>query len=226
MTTEQADDVRSVLPRAVSTVPVPDPTTLTSRAVREAIESFRLYVDTRLEALDAAGKLTATELRRLLVEAERRYDELLEATRLADIASRELFEEKFNGISLRFAERDVRTTEAAAAAQKALDAALLAAAALVAQQNDANTTAANLAQASTTKQIDGILALIQSVQNTINNQFEDAKERITRAETLAQAVASSRVNTRQDNSQILTVISVVISALTVAAVIMIAIFKK
>ena len=110
------------IPNLVSgTVPVPDPTKLTTDAVALLKVEILNILDIRLEAL------------------------------------KDLFSEKFRGVSTEFAMRDI-----------ALAAAFKAAEAQGKQQNESNTLAIDKASAATTKQID-----------SLNEKIEDNKTRIS-----------------------------------------------
>lgn len=156
-------------------VPVPDPTKLTTDAVnaatqqwRRELAGFREVFETRLDAMDKATSIVAAELAKV-------YPSEIEKLVAGTIR---LHDKDMYTIDLRFLERDVRTEQAAITSQKALDAALLAAAALVTQQNEANSRASEIVVASTTKQIDSILALIRSSSEATDAKFTDIKERL------------------------------------------------
>ena len=115
-------------------LPRPDPTALTTAQLLRELSSLREVLDTRLDAMDKATALLADTVNRTPTEIEKQISRL-----------RELTDERFSSIDKQFAERDVRTEQAAKASKEALDAALLAAKELVSQQNEANAAAADKA---------------------------------------------------------------------------------
>ena len=144
--------------------PDPDPTQRTVELLNQSVDEIRR---------DIGVHSTIREREHATLQ------ELIE-TQIGSIES--LTDEKFKGITLQFAERDTRTTQAAETSQKALDAALLAAAALVNQQNDANATAATVQTLSFTKQIDQIIVLTERSQKAFDDRLAELKERIDRGD--------------------------------------------
>jgi len=173
--------------------PVPDPTVLTTAQLLRELGALRELLETRLDAMDLATSL--------LSETVNRTPTVIQ-TEIAHL--RELDAEKFAGITLQFAERDVRTEQAAKAGKEALDAALLSAKELVAQQNEANRGEAAKTEQNFTKQIDAQAARI-----------DELKERIDRGEGSTQGSAVSRTERRLDIGQVIAVISVIVAVLAV-----------
>jgi hypothetical protein len=81
---------------------------------------------------------------------------------------RELHEEKFSSIDVRFSERDTRTEQTSRDSKLAVDAALQAA-----------EKAVSKSEVSTMKQIDQIGMLMASQQKAQDDKFDDVKERLT-----------------------------------------------
>ena len=192
-------------------LPRPDPTALTTAQLLRELSSLREVLDTRLDAMDKATALLADTVNRTPTEIEKQISRL-----------RELTDERFSSIDKQFAERDVRTEQAAKASKEALDAALLAAKELVSQQNEANSQAADKAEQSTIKQIDQIGIRIDTMQKALDDRLTELKERIDRGEGSASGSASSRAEKRLDTGQLLTVLLVIIAA----AAVVVAIVKK
>jgi hypothetical protein len=174
-------------------------------------DTLRELLGARLDGMD-----TATAV---LSETVNRTPTVIQ-TEIAHV--RELADERFTGIDKQFAERDVRTEQAAKASKEALDAALLAAKELVSQQNEANAAAADKAEQSTIKQIDQIGIRIDTMQKALDDRLTELKERIDRGEGSASGSASSRAEKRLDTGQLLTVLLVIIAA----AAVVVAIVKK
>jgi thymidylate synthase len=125
---------------------------------------------------------------------------------------RELNSDKFGSISLQFAERDVRTTQASVATDSALKAALQAAKELVGAQGEASAAAAVKSETSFTKQIDQIATIIQTLEKSVDGRLNELKERIDRGEGSSSGVSTALANQRSANSLNVTVISVVLLA--------------
>jgi len=214
--------------------PVPDPTTLTTEQLRRELSALREILSARLDGMDRATTLldetvnripTAlqteiTHVRELVDErfrtADRRFAE-------ADLRYQQRFDERdlrfteeFRGIGLQFAERDVRTTQAATASAQALAAALQAAKEAVFEQAQAAAKAAEKTELSFTKQIDQIQLQIKTIGDGFSDRIAELKERIDRGEGAAGGAAGTRTERRLDTGQLLTVMSLVIGALLVA----------
>lgn len=183
-----------------NTTPVPDPTRLTTDAVRSATEQWRRDLDgairqitTRLEAMDEATdlRLGMFNLVPARITEEVSHLEILLTERMKSIEESQARAEGQTG--LQFKERDIRTDQAATASKQALDAALLAAKELVGQQNTANVEAAAKAEASFTKQIDQTGTLISTLEKALTDRItslersqtervSELKERLDRGE--------------------------------------------
>jgi hypothetical protein len=202
-------------------VPVPDPTKLTTDAVNAATEQWRRdlqalqqVIETRFHAIDVA---TSLRLETLSGEPERVAQAVRNLERLQA--------EKFKSIDLQFRERDIRTDQAAIASKQALDAALLAAKELVGQQNSANVEAATKAETNFTKQIDqtsvlistlekGLTDRISNLDGALTDRILEIKERLDRGEGAHAGGVSAK-----GDSRTVTTIAVGIAALFVAIIV-------
>jgi len=119
-------------------VPVPDPTVLTTQQLTKQIDS----------------------LKELLSQADQSMLDRLEALRL-------LHEERFNSIAQQFKERDTRTDQLATASTVAINAALQAAKEAVVNQNISNEKAIAKIEANTTKFLDNLDAKIIDLKEDI-----------------------------------------------------------
>lgn len=169
--------------------------------------SLREIIDTRLNSMDRATELLATDLRLVpSVLSERlsglqaligeRIDAIDRATtlKLGETDKlpgavkeqidqlRMLHEERFSSIAQQFAERDVRTSQAQQASDQALNAALQAAKELVNAQGEASSAAAVKSETSFTKQIDQIGTIISTLEKALDARITELKERIDRGE--------------------------------------------
>ena len=224
---------RSMDPPSVrhqGSVPVPDPTRLTTDAISSAMlqwhrdqQALREILETRLDASDKAVELNSLALQQSVESQRREIATLLEGRHRevdglqklieekfagVDVTFQsltDLFDEKFEGVSLRFKERDDRTDQAARAAKEALDAALLAAKELVGQQNEANAAVAVKSEVSFTKQIDQIGVTILNQQKAFDDRLTELKERIDRGEGNQRGSSEQRSETRQSSALITSV---------------------
>ena len=179
--------------------PIPDPTELTTDAVNAAtaqyhreLAALREILETRLDAMDKAASFLDQTVNRTPTVIQ---------TAIANV--REVYDERFKSVAQQFAERDVRTEQAAKGGKEALDAALLAAKELVAQQNEANRGEAAKTEQNFTKQIDAQAARI-----------DELKERIDRGEGQTAGSAGQRNETRLNTGTVISVALLVIAVLT------------
>jgi hypothetical protein len=194
-------------------LPIPDPTRLTSQALREAIVALKDVIYTRLEGMDKALQLLQARSDRFPAELD------------AKIASvRDLLTERFKGIELQFEgiqlqfkERDTRVEQTARDSKTAVDAALQAAKEAVEKQNAASSQAALKSELAFTKSIDQLAELFRTSARsledkiTIANKVSDDKlgainDRITRIESLA---LGGRVANKDSNDSTMLILAVV-----------------
>ena len=104
-------------------LPVPDPTRLTSQALREAVTALREVIYTRLEGMDKALQLLQARSDRFPTELDAKI------ASVRDLLSERFkgIELQFEGIQLQFKERDTRVEQTARDSKTAVDAALQAA---------------------------------------------------------------------------------------------------
>jgi len=179
-------------------LPIPDPTSLTSQALREAIAALKDVVYTRLEGMDKALALVQEQAKQLPVELDNRTN----AVRNVLLERFKGIELQFEGIQLQFKERDTRVEQTARDSKTAVDAALQAAKEAVEKQNAASAQAAQKSETAFTKQIDQLTELFRtgtkSLEDkiTVSNKVGDDKlsainDRITRIESAAQGFRAS-----------------------------------
>ncbi len=193
-------------------MPVPDPTRLTTEQLRREVATLREIIETRLDGMDRATEVANSQAAVLRAQIEQIRGRLRDETATEVGQLRELLEARLDGtdraIALQFAERDVRSEQAAMGSRQALEAALLAQKELVTQQNDANSIAAAKAEASFTKQIDQIGTIIQTMEKATDARITELKERIDRGEGSSAGAAGSRSERAQVTNQALMALSV------------------
>lgn len=176
-------------PIATGSVPVPDPTLLTTQNLRREVLGLRELLEEKLASLTIASGLNRTVLEtrldgmdkaiRLLQDAADKFpgriDEKITSLRL-------IHDERFSSVGQQFEERDTRTEQAAGAVKVAVDAALSAQKEANAEQNKTAAASAAKQEAGTTKLIDQLQQLIAAQTKASDDKFTDVKERLTRIE--------------------------------------------
>jgi hypothetical protein len=219
-------DPQPAPPTGTSNLPIPDPTVLTTQAVDRSLErvhellsGFREVIETRLVAMDRAIKLAADDVDQSREALHREIEHLREDADRARLAQRELLQshidrvadigqEKFTAIATQFAERDTRTGQAEVERQKSLDAALAAAKEAVSEQNKANTEAIRKSELATQKQIDALVALMTTSNESLNDKIADVKARLDQGEGRSGGHSDSTRN-------LVTIIGLALTAITV-----------
>jgi hypothetical protein len=126
---------------------------------------------------------------------------------------------------LQFRERDIRTDQTSRDNKVAVDAALQAAKELVGEQNRSSTLAITKSEASVAKQIDQMSLLIQAVTKAMDDKFTDIKDRLTRLEGQGQGKTDTETAQHNTSAFIIAVIAVIISFISTATAITMAIRK-
>lgn len=192
-----------------SNIPLPDPTTLTtdqSNRLREEMQREIAHVKEFFEA-----RLTSIE--RSIVDAEAR------ATKKLDQVSPDLLaltDEKFASIAKQFAERDVRTEQAASATKIAVDAALLAQKELVNAQNVSNAAALAKSEAGFVKEIDSLKALLAASAASLGDRVQALSSRLDRGEGISSGAQATSVERRSGADSLISIVAVVIAVAAVA----------
>lgn len=166
-----APEVERAANNVKQTSMVTDPTFLTTQQLLREYTSLKELVFTRLDAMDKAMELFNANITRVPTDTDKQISHL-----------KELHDEKFEGVEKQFKERDVRTEQSAIATKIAVDAALQAQKEAASAQNDSNAAAIAKSEAATTKQIDGIVALIASNNKGLDEKIADIKGRLDRGE--------------------------------------------
>jgi hypothetical protein len=168
---------------AQGSVPVPDPTVLTTQqllreiatsreVVEKTVDGVRETIETRIAGMDKAIEL-------LQRTNDKFPNQILDAVKQLQ----EVHDEKFHSIAVQFTERDTRTEQTSRDSKVAVDAALQAAKEAVGEQNKSNALAIAKSEATFTKQIDQIGVLISTMQKAIDDKIDDIKSRIQSIES-------------------------------------------
>jgi hypothetical protein len=157
-------------------IPVPDPTVLTTQAIDARVTQLQRLLEARLDGYDRATKLLEDNVNRVPTLLDR---EIAQTSALSA--------EKFGSIDQRFRERDVRTDQDKAASTTAVNAALSAQKEAAQAQQIFSEAAINKSEAGFTKEIDGLKVLMGTNKDSINIQISDLTGRLNRSEAAATA---------------------------------------
>lgn len=176
-----------------TSVPVPDPTVLTTAALIREIESLRErmthdntflreLIEARLNGSDKAVELlrsmtdrTPASITAAISQLQALHDEKFHSIEA-------LVDTRFDGIDTQFLERDKRTEQLSLADKTAIAAALQAQKEAAGAQNESNTTANNKMEASFAKLIDQTQTLLQAVTRNTDDKINDIKSRLDKGE--------------------------------------------
>lgn len=130
-----------------------DPTTLTTQALLREVSTLREIIEARLDGMDRA------------LERAEKYPTAIDS---AIKSVKEFYDEKFEGIELRFHERDLRFSQAEGYSKVAVEAAL-----------QAQMDSAAKSEAAFTKQIDSIAVLLMSKTDALGKELGEVKQNQT-----------------------------------------------
>jgi hypothetical protein len=188
-------------------LPIPDPTLLTTEQLRRELSGLRELMETRLDAMDEATRIlkqfidsTVNQRKDDIANLEKFLEARLDGMDkthylLGDLVNKlgienkdtvdhlkELHAERFVSIQKQFDERDVRARASEEAAKTAVNAALQAQKEAAGAQNESNAVSILKSEAGTTKQIDGILALLASNTKNIDDKISVINGRLDRGD--------------------------------------------
>lgn len=181
--------------------PVPDPTLLTTAALTREISSLRELLETQVQALKSEHDARFAGMDKAIELIQRAADKVPNEVDLKVGNLQALHDERFRGIATQFIERDSRTEQTARDSKLAIDAALQAA-----------KEAVGKTEASFSKSIDQLGALIGANTKGLEDKIDATKDRIT---GLEQRVGNSEGRGSGQGS-ILAAAAVVISVLIAA----------
>lgn len=157
----------------------PDPSPITAATLLREIAllrdqltredaSHREIIETRLNAMDKAITLLETYPNNV----DRRVNEL-----------RDLHQEKFNGVEVKFSERETRYAQIATDSERSIEIALSAAKEAAAVQHKCSEEAIAKNESSITKQIDNMGGLLHTRTHALDEKIDDLKNRMTSIES-------------------------------------------
>jgi hypothetical protein len=165
------------------------------RQLRREIECAAEITQVRLDGMDKAIVLFTENLTRVPTETDKQVSHL-----------KELHNEKFDSIQNQFVERDERTEQAAIATKIAVDAALQAQKEAAGAQNESNAAAISKSEVATAKQIDSIVALLNSNSNAINDKIAVLNGRLDRGEGVDRGARETRTDAHMSSGQMIATI--------------------
>lgn len=174
-------------------VPVPDPTALTTAALIREIDSLRErtshdtlllreLIETRIDGNDTAVQLLRTTTDKFPYKINEAIKQLQDLHNERFRSLDALIDIRFDSIDTQFAERDKRTEQLSLADKTAIAAALQAQKEAAGAQNESNTTANNKMEASFAKLIDQTQTLLQAVTRNTDDKINDIKSRLDKGE--------------------------------------------
>lgn len=169
-------------PMTQGSVPVPDPTVLTTAALLREIANTRELLDTRTASVRETLETRIAGMDKAIVLLQQSSDKMPAFIRGEVTQLQSLHEEKFSSIQMQFKERDTRTEQTSRDNKVAVDAALQAAKEMVGEQNKSNLLANAKQEAAFTKQIDQIGTLLQTMTKSFDDKIGDMKDRLTSIE--------------------------------------------
>lgn len=196
---------------------------------RRDLKSLREIIETRLDAQDTATNLRLDLLLRIPAETDKLVANQALLHRQDVDRVTEAHAQDVLRLDMRFDERDVRAVMIAESSQKALDAGLVTAAEKVALQNESNSKASEKLEASTAKQIDGLLALVKNGFSTEDEKIGDIKDRVAALENMSGGRAQERASVRetvQDARGSYNVILGIIGAVVAVAILALTIYSS
>ncbi len=192
----RAAAVPSGMAPLVSVVPIPDPTELTTDQLRRELNGLRELLETRLDAIDERHALLRAHIEAIPVDIDRRILHL-----------RELHDERFNFIQKQFIERDLRAQTRADAMQRNISDAMVAQKEASAAQFQSITAAITKSDASSVKQIDGLLTLVNSISTATNEKIGVINGRLDRGDGLIRGGEGVRTEARLNVGAVASMVS-------------------
>ena len=156
------------VPEAKSYVPVPDPTILTTEALKREISASKELIEVRVNGIRDTQEAKIAGVMSNIALIEERVNKLVDRATHEVGRLQELHAEKFAAVQNQFEERDKRTEQLTMADKTAIAAALQAQKEAVNAQNIANATATTKAEIAFTKQIDSLADKINDIKSRVD----------------------------------------------------------
>lgn len=144
------------------------------RAISEGDRALREHIDQQFQQIRAA--LDSADL--LELERVKLVDAKVDSYESTIGSLREVIDEKFNTVSLQFAERDTRQEREARDNKLAVDAAFAAQEKQAVAQNDSNTLAINKSEQATAETINKLAELFKSTTDSLSDKIDALTTRL------------------------------------------------
>jgi hypothetical protein len=203
-----ADDPRAAVPGAPY---------LTTEELRRDVSALREILQARLDGMDRATVVLSETVNRTPTAIETAISHLKELHDERFRSTEHVSQARLDGIEQQFAERDVRTEQAAIATDSALKAALQAAKEAVFESSQAAKEAAAKVEQSFIKQIDQIGLRIDTVVQGFDARLTEIKERIDRGEGSTSGASETRSEHRLNVNTVIQVLALLATAVIVYA---------
>jgi len=172
--------------------PVPDPTTLTTEALRREVASLQVLIEQRIKALQDLTSQTTTSLKERSDEKEVRIQEQLQSleTQLRDLVTQaaDNCKAQFERISAQLAQVEALRVEQKSDTKAAVDAALTAQKEAVKEQTAAFREAVAKSEAATAEQIKQLTTTAGTAKEELRRAIDDVKERVVDVDSKANAI--------------------------------------
>jgi methyl-accepting chemotaxis protein len=172
-------------------VPVPDPTALTSAALYREVSSLRELIEQRIDGVMALSKERDNRVDGMFTAAQSRKKALQMEFRTNLTALRELEDEKFKRVEQQFELVERQRVEQKKDTKDAVDAALTAQKEAVKEQTTASATAIGKSESATNKALEQLGANFNTAVDSLRRTIDEVKERISEVDrNLRDAVAT------------------------------------
>jgi len=176
--------------------PVPDPTTLTTEALRREVASLQVLIEQRIRALQELQNEKLNTLAKELegraqscVQAMEAISEVVDANAKGNLL---LTDEKFSKVESQFALVESQRVEQKVDTKSAVDAALIAQKEAVREQTAAFALATAKSEASFSKQLEQQADTFGTATEALRRSIDDVKERIAEVDIKVNAVTSEK----------------------------------
>jgi len=215
--------------------PVPDPTTLTTEALRREVAALQVLIEQRIRAL---GELVDEKLRTLSTELDGRAQacvqamEAIQDTIAANAAGeKSLMEEKFKKVEQQFELVENQRVEQKVDTKSAVDAALIAQKEAVREQTTASERAIAKSETATNKQLEQLAATFATAAESLRRSIDDVKERVgdvdksirqslAEVDAKANRTASEKVGATESKTGTYATIGLIVAVVGIALVVL------
>jgi len=154
---EDTEDRRRYVSESGTTIPVPDPTLLTTVQLNREVAALKEYFLTKLDGLEKTLGFNSDRIDRLPDEVDKRIAHV-----------KEVHDGRFRRVEIQFEERELRAREAAQDNRDRIKAALDAAREMVALQTESASMAVAKSETAVAKQMDALSVQMHNSSKSIN----------------------------------------------------------